>query len=330
VRDVRLVGKETRILSCSLTGRLKLWSLETGELVRDIDAGQTEHATCLDTVERDGEALAAVSGVVGGVKVVELQGGQCLVEVGPACCPVRVVRFSADGRLVVTGHDTGTVQYLSSLHETPTSSGDHLSILQIWDCLTGAPLSSPLFLHSSWVTDLAISSDCSTLLTAGDRLVWWSLPPAPSPTPPSSAVPVRRKLSLPLPRARRSSGSNKRDSLHLGDEDLADSRLTSRGSSGYGSPVGSVESPARESQAGHLHKRLLASLPPPTSPVGKRKVTKKQGAEGKKELLQTFDVKGSLVSKVWVNPDFTQFVTVDDAGICYILDEYIPAGNFLR
>ena len=34
--------------------------------------------------------------------------------------------------------------------------------------------------------------------------------------------------------------------------------------------------------------------------------------------------------RVWVNPDFTQFVTVDDAGICYILDEYIPAGNFLR
>ena len=81
VRDVRLVGKESKILSCSLNGRLKLWNLDTGELVRDIDAGQTEHATCLDTVERDGEALAAVSGVVGGVKVVELQGGQCLVEV---------------------------------------------------------------------------------------------------------------------------------------------------------------------------------------------------------------------------------------------------------
>ena len=32
-------------------------------------------------MERDGEALAAVSGVVGGVKVVELQGGQCFVEV---------------------------------------------------------------------------------------------------------------------------------------------------------------------------------------------------------------------------------------------------------
>ena len=29
---------------------------------------------------------------------------------GPANCPVRVVRFSPDGGLVVTGHDTGAVQ----------------------------------------------------------------------------------------------------------------------------------------------------------------------------------------------------------------------------
>ena len=62
----------------------------------------------------------------------------------------------------------------------------------------------------------------------------------------------------------------------------------------------------------------------PSSPVGRRKLTK-TGAGGQKELLQTFDIKGSSVNKVWVNKDFTQFVTVDDAGICYILDEYIPS-----
>ena len=50
--------------------------------------------------------------------------------------------------------------------------------------MSGASISSPLSLHSSWVTDISISSDCSTLLTAGDRLVWWSLP-APPLAPPS-------------------------------------------------------------------------------------------------------------------------------------------------
>ena len=69
----------------------------------------------------------------------------------------------------------------------------------------------------------------------------------------------------------------------------------------------------------------MSSLP--SSPVGKRKVTK-TGSGGQKELLQTFEIKGSSVNKVWVNKDFTQFVTVDDAGICYILDEFIPSTSY--
>ena len=67
----------------------------------------------------------------------------------------------------------------------------------------------------------------------------------------------------------------------------------------------------------------------PSSPVGKRKLTK-TGSFSQKELLQTFDIKGSSVNKVWINNDFTQFVTVDDAGICYILDEFIPASHIIR
>ena len=60
--------------------------------------------------------MAAVSGVVGGVKIVNLETGKCLVEVGPASCPVRVVKFSPDGKLIVTGHDTGQVQVTFLLH----------------------------------------------------------------------------------------------------------------------------------------------------------------------------------------------------------------------
>ena len=46
--------------------------------------------------------------------------------------------------------------------------------------------------------------------------------------------------------------------------------------------------------------------------------------------MQTFDIKGFSVNKVWVNKEFTQFVTVDDAGICYILDEFIPSSYQFR
>ena len=110
VRDVRIIQRGDAVLSCSLQGRLHVWDLTTGQLSLDISGSCTGHATCLDVQERDGETLAAVSGVAGGVKVVELRTGQKLVEVGPASVPVRVVRFSPDGKLLVTGHDTGTVQ----------------------------------------------------------------------------------------------------------------------------------------------------------------------------------------------------------------------------
>ena len=112
VRDVRVIQRGDAVLSCSLQGRLHVWDLNTGQLELDISGGCTGHATCLDVAERDGETLAAVSGVAGGVKVVELRTGQKLVEVGPASVPVRVVRFSPDGKLLVTGHDTGTVQVI--------------------------------------------------------------------------------------------------------------------------------------------------------------------------------------------------------------------------
>ena len=98
------------MLSCTLGGKLHVWNIHSGKLELSVMSGTTEHATCLDVAERDGDTVAAVSGVKGGVKIVDLKTGQRLVEVGPASAPVRVVRFSPNGRLIVTGHDTGTVQ----------------------------------------------------------------------------------------------------------------------------------------------------------------------------------------------------------------------------
>ena len=126
VRDVRIIQRGESVLSCSLTGRLNVWDFKTGKLSLEISGGCTSHATCLDVTEREGEALAAVSGVSGGVKIVELRSGQKVLDVGPACVPVRVVRFSPDGKLVVTGHDTGTVQV-----ESVRSTNHHLDCLVI-------------------------------------------------------------------------------------------------------------------------------------------------------------------------------------------------------
>ena len=81
VRDVRIIERGDRVLSCSLSGKLRVWNIVSGKLELTVVSGCTDHATCLDVTERDGETLAAVSGVSGGVKIVELKSGQKLLEV---------------------------------------------------------------------------------------------------------------------------------------------------------------------------------------------------------------------------------------------------------
>jgi len=311
VRDVRIFEDDTKVLSCSLNGMLKVWNILTGSLLLDISSSCTSHATCLDVVDGQYGALAAVSGVGGVVRVVDLSSGACLAEVGQgsgmqsipepqsgAVCPVRVAKFSPDGRILVTGHDSGNVQ--------------------IWESMTGLPLSTPLPLHSSWVTDVAVSVDGSTLLTAGDRLVWWRLE-TPSASP---ATPIRiRKHSMPslLTRSRRSSGSRS-NRASATDESLYPPS-PSTPSSSLTSPVGTPPRP--------FPLIRPTSVPLISSPIAKRKIAK-VGGDGKRDLLQTFDIKGSSVSKVFVNQDFSQFVTLDDAGILYILDELLPTMANIR
>ena len=65
VRDVRIVQRGERVLSCSLAGKLHLWNIHSGKLELVVTSAATDHATCLDVAERadTGETVAAVSGV---------------------------------------------------------------------------------------------------------------------------------------------------------------------------------------------------------------------------------------------------------------------------
>ena len=47
----------------------------------------------------------------------------------------------------------------------------------------------------------------------------------------------------------------------------------------------------------------------------------KTGEGGAKELLQLFDIRGTCVTRIFASRDFKKFVTIDDAGIVYNLEE---------
>ncbi len=49
---------------------------------------------------------------------------------------------------------------------------------QLLDVRTGVRLQSLPRVHSSWVKSIRFSSDGLCMVTAGDRLAWWSLSPA--------------------------------------------------------------------------------------------------------------------------------------------------------
>jgi hypothetical protein len=43
-----------------------------------------------------------------------------------------------------------------------------------------------------------------------------------------------------------------------------------------------------------------------------------------KELLQAFELRGSSAAKIYASAEFSKFVTIDDAGLLYILEEIQP------
>lgn len=47
----------------------------------------------------------------------------------------------------------------------------------------------------------------------------------------------------------------------------------------------------------------------------------KVGKGQTKELLQIFDIRGTSVSRIYASKNFRKFVTIDDAGLVYVLQE---------
>ncbi|XP_061815510.1 apoptotic protease-activating factor 1 [Nerophis lumbriciformis] len=151
---------ETRLLSWSFDGTVKVWDLGSAEKLQDVEAHRGAVLSC--HVSPDGRHFATTSADKT-AKVWHSESWQCVHSLrGHQDC-VRSCRFSWDGQRLATGDDGGEIRLWSveegSLLKVCTQDGkDGMDSL-----------------HGGWVTDLHFSPNNSLLVSTGGYVKWWDV-----------------------------------------------------------------------------------------------------------------------------------------------------------
>lgn len=151
---------DTRLLSWSYDNTVKMWDIESGEKLQDIEAHQGAILSC--HVSPDG-CLFATTSADKTAKLWCCESWQCIHALkGHQDC-VRSCRFSWDGRRLATGDDCGEIRLWN------VKNGVLLKICSR-DGKDGMDS-----LHGGWVTDLHFSPDDSLLVSIGGYIKWWDV-----------------------------------------------------------------------------------------------------------------------------------------------------------
>uniref|UniRef100_A0A8D3BJZ8 Apoptotic peptidase activating factor 1 n=1 Tax=Scophthalmus maximus TaxID=52904 RepID=A0A8D3BJZ8_SCOMX len=151
---------DTRLLSWSFDGTVKVWDTESGEKLQDIEAHRGAILSC--HVSPEGCFFATTSADKT-AKLWHCESWQCVHTLrGHQDC-VRSCRFSWDGRRLATGDDNGEIRLWS------VKDG---SLLKICSRDGKDGMDS---LHGGWVTDLHFSPDNSLLVSTGGYIKWWDV-----------------------------------------------------------------------------------------------------------------------------------------------------------
>ncbi|KAF6338783.1 apoptotic peptidase activating factor 1 [Rhinolophus ferrumequinum] len=159
VKDFRLL-KNSRLLSWSLDGTVKVWNIITGRIEKDFVCHQHTVLSC--DISSDGTKFSSTSADKT-AKIWSFEHLSPLHELrGHKGC-VRCSVFSVDSTLLATGDDNGEIRIWN------VSNGELLHLCAPISIEEGAAT------HGGWVTDLCFSPDSKMLVSAGGYLKWWNV-----------------------------------------------------------------------------------------------------------------------------------------------------------
>lgn len=159
VKDFRLLPN-SRLLSWSFDGTVKIWNVTTGKMEKDFVCHQDTVLSC--DVSPDATKFSSTSAD----KTAKIWSFELLSPLhelkGHKGC-VRCSVFSVDSTLLATGDDNGEIRIWNA------SNGELLHLCDPISVEEGAAT------HGGWVTDLCFSPDSKMLVSAGGYLKWWNV-----------------------------------------------------------------------------------------------------------------------------------------------------------
>lgn len=159
VKDFRLL-RDSRLLSWSFDGTVKVWNVITGRIERDFTCHQGTVLSC--AISSDATKFSSTSADKT-AKIWSFELPSPLHELKGHNSCVRCSAFSLDGILLATGDDNGEIRIWN------VSDGQLLHLC--------APISveEGTATHGGWVTDVCFSPDSKMLVSAGGYLKWWNV-----------------------------------------------------------------------------------------------------------------------------------------------------------